>query len=129
MAEWVTVFTGNPPEAHLVSGLLRSEGIPTYLPDESTKVVDPFITGANPLLWRVQAPSTDAVRVHEILDAYESRAQAQTEELDTQNVELQAEEALEEAARHDLDRSGSLLLILVIALPLLGALAYALGIF
>jgi hypothetical protein len=70
---WVTVHSGPPWQIELLSGLLEEEGIPTFQPDRTTKVVDPFITGANPLSARLQVAAGDAERAAEILQ----RAHAQ----------------------------------------------------
>ena len=51
---WVTVHAGPPWQIELLSGLLDENGIPSFQPDRTTKVVDPFITGANPLSARLQ---------------------------------------------------------------------------
>lgn len=75
-ARWVTVFTG--PFAKVISlrSLLESEGVLTWVPDETMKTFDPFITGANPLGVELQVPETDVERVHALLADMRSSGEA-----------------------------------------------------
>jgi hypothetical protein len=86
--EWVTVYSGSRSAALVVQTALEARGIPTYLPDEQMKVIDPFITGSNPFDVRLQVPSdlvrearevlppprAPSVRAVELRDADEARA-------------------------------------------------------
>ena len=54
--EWTAVFSGPLPEVQVLQIALEARGITTFIPDETTKVVDPFITGANPLATLLQVP-------------------------------------------------------------------------
>lgn len=65
----VTVHAGSLWEVELLAGLLQDEGIRTFLPDHLTKRVDPFITGGNALVARLQVPAEDAERAAAVLAA------------------------------------------------------------
>ena len=70
MSDWVNVFAGDPGEVEVLAGRLEAEGYTTFVPDRTTKVVDPFSTGSQPLLWQLQVPRAYAPgaqrRLHEI---------------------------------------------------------------
>ena len=66
MNQWITVLTGSHPQVLTVQALLEARGIPTFIPDQTTKVMDPFITGANPFSLDLCVPAEavgDARRV------------------------------------------------------------------
>ncbi len=48
---------------------LESERIPTFTPDEMMKVVDPFITGANPFAVELRVPRQAVAEAQEIVAA------------------------------------------------------------
>lgn len=54
MSSWVTVFRGKPWEISLRAGFLEEQGIATYQPDATMKVMQPFATGALPLDGQLQ---------------------------------------------------------------------------
>jgi hypothetical protein len=64
---WITVFEGPAAKAAFLRGLLESHGIDCLVPDELTKLADPFITGANPFQVRLQVREADAPRAGEVL--------------------------------------------------------------
>ena len=67
---WVTVYGGPIWEAQMVRDRLDDEGIESFLPDETTKVVDPFITGGNPLAVALQVRAPDAERAQALVATY-----------------------------------------------------------
>ena len=71
MAEtrWVTLLEAPAREVAVVRGLLEDAGIATFVPDEVTKIVDPFITGPNPFQERLQVPEDDLERARGVLEA------------------------------------------------------------
>ena len=48
-------------------GLLAEAGIATFVPDEMTKIVDPFITGSNPFQEELQVPAEDLERARAVV--------------------------------------------------------------
>jgi hypothetical protein len=64
----------------LFQGLLESEGLRTFAPDQITKVVDPFITGGNALLSRLQVPEDAVETARDILAASREAAHEQEDE-------------------------------------------------
>lgn len=67
--EWVTVFAGPFPRALALQAVLETKGIPTFMPDEMMKVMDPFITGANPLDVELRVPVDARAAAEEVLEA------------------------------------------------------------
>ncbi|MGE3164024.1 MAG: hypothetical protein AB7O52_03905 [Planctomycetota bacterium] len=63
--------------AGMFRALLEDEGVPTFVPDEFMKTIDPFITGVSPLDVCLQVPAPAATRALEVLR--EHRAAAQVE--------------------------------------------------
>lgn len=53
---WIEVFNGGLAEALIVQSKLEAFDIPTQLPGNSVKRMDPFITGAGPLSQSVEVP-------------------------------------------------------------------------
>ncbi len=64
---WTTVFEGVPGQAGVLRAMLEADGLTTFVPDETTKLVDPFITGVSPLLATVQVPEDQVARARELL--------------------------------------------------------------
>jgi hypothetical protein len=62
-----TVFSGPMSEVLILQGLLESNGIPTFIPDENMKVIDPFATGANALTVHLQVPRDQALEAKRLL--------------------------------------------------------------
>lgn len=65
--ELVTIFTGSMPEAMSLHAALRAEGFDAFLPDETIKTVDPFITGMNALSMRVAVPADQVEEAEEAI--------------------------------------------------------------
>ncbi len=55
--ELVTIFTGSMAEALSLHAALRAEGFDAFLPDQTIKTVDPFITGMDALSMRISVPA------------------------------------------------------------------------
>ena len=66
-ARWVTVFTGSFSQVLSMRTLVEGEGILTWVPDETMKTVDPFVTGVNPLGMELRVPETEVDRVGRML--------------------------------------------------------------
>jgi len=66
----VVVHAGPLWEVQLLQGLLEEEGIQAFIPDESTKRVDPFITGANPLATNLVVARADAERAAALIERH-----------------------------------------------------------
>jgi hypothetical protein len=65
--EWVTVLEASRVKVDVVRGVLDSEGIATFVPDELTKLADPFITGGNAFTVRLQVPAADVERARALI--------------------------------------------------------------
>ncbi|MCA8961559.1 MAG: DUF2007 domain-containing protein [Planctomycetes bacterium] len=65
--EWTVIRTGPIAEVTVLQAVLESEGIPTFVPDQNMKVIDPFITGINAFDVRLMVPRCDAERAVERL--------------------------------------------------------------
>jgi hypothetical protein len=72
------VYAGTPTEVTVVRALLESHGIVSFVPDEIIKIVDPFITGANPLHMTLVCPSERAAEARRLIE--ESREAAPPED-------------------------------------------------
>ena len=70
MTRMVTVHQGALWEAQLLQGRLDAEAIQATIPDATVKQLDPFITGANPLEFRLQVASSDAPLALEVVREY-----------------------------------------------------------
>lgn len=79
MDAWVTVHLGPVWQAELLQGLLLEHGIEVFLPDATTKVVDPFATGPLPMLTQVQVRPRDVQRAKELLASAGSTGAAASE--------------------------------------------------
>lgn len=66
---WVTVFSGSWSELIVAQSMLEAEGLLTRVPDENTKVMDPFITGVSPLVCELQVPADSVQLAQERLAA------------------------------------------------------------
>ena len=64
----VTVHAGPLWEMQLLQGQLEELGVPSFIPDETTKAVDPFITGGNPLATNLQVPEEYADRAMALIE-------------------------------------------------------------
>ena len=94
----VTVSTGPTWQVELLHGLLEEEGIDSFLPDRTTKIVDPFITGPNPLSRRLQVRAEDEARALEILRTapdHEPADKDEGEDVDEADEETAPEEEVE----------------------------------
>jgi hypothetical protein len=91
--EWVTVRSGSMMEMLACRGELEARGIPTFLPDENTKIFDPFITGAGSLSVELRVPRSAAQEAEVLLAE-------NVEELD------RPPRSEEEEALRELDRLG-----------------------
>ena len=67
MDRLVTIHIGPPWQVVLHRARLEAEGIQVFIPDAFTKIMNPFVTGANPLLSQLQVPADVVVRAKEIL--------------------------------------------------------------
>lgn len=72
----VVVHAGPLWEVQLLQGMLEEEGIRAFIPDESTKRVDPFITGANPLAANLVVAKDDAERASALIEKHKEVAEA-----------------------------------------------------
>src|SRR5689334_13126081 len=63
---WVTILEAPRPRVEVVRGLLDAEGIATFVPDDLTKTVDPFITGGNAFTVTLQVPADDLERARAV---------------------------------------------------------------
>lgn len=66
-AVWTTVFQGPPGLVEVLRARLGAEGIETFVPDELTKQVEPFMAGPDPFGRTLQVPAADAARAAAIL--------------------------------------------------------------
>ena len=64
---WVTVRAGSPGAVLVQRAALEAAGIPTFVPDETMKAWDPFITGANALDSSLQVPASRLEEARELL--------------------------------------------------------------
>ena len=71
----VVVHTGPLWEEQLLQGMLDEEGIQAFIPDESTKRVDPFSTGANPLGTNLVVAQADAERAAALISKHRKVAE------------------------------------------------------
>ncbi len=62
----VTVFAGPLWEATVLQGRMEQDGVPAFLPDETIKVIDPFITGANAFDVALRVPANFEEQAMEI---------------------------------------------------------------
>jgi hypothetical protein len=100
--QWITVFTGPFPKALALQATLEAQGIATFLADETTKLMDPFITGANPLAVELRVPEDARAEVEEFLaSAAAARRNALRNEPDSgpRTETGAADDAAEQAAR------------------------------
>lgn len=68
MTTWVPIHVGSHPQVITLQALLEAAGIPTYIPDQNTKVMDPFITGAHPLQLELRVPAEALDDARALLD-------------------------------------------------------------
>ena len=68
---WTLVFSGNYASVLANQATLEASGISTYIPDSTTKVVDPFITGGDCLGAELHVQLDDAEEASEILNHVE----------------------------------------------------------
>ena len=66
---WIQVHAGPIWQVQLYQGRLDAEGIQTFVPDESTKVVDPFVTGGAALMAQLMVAEDAAQRAHTIIES------------------------------------------------------------
>ncbi len=67
MDGWVSIHWGPVWQVELYAGLLDENEIPTFLPDVTTKIIDPFITGGVALDAQLQVRGEDVERARELL--------------------------------------------------------------
>ncbi len=68
-AELVLVHRGQPTEVLSLHAALQSRGFHSFVPDATTKLVDPFLTGGgNALLFELMAPAGEAEAVREEIE-------------------------------------------------------------
>ena len=79
-ARWISVHAGSIWEVQLYQGRLEEEGLTTFVPDESTKVVDPFATGGLPLMAALHVPSDQVERAQAILATMRDHAPVEPDE-------------------------------------------------
>jgi hypothetical protein len=65
---WTTVFAGPMWEVIPLQSELEARGFLTYVPDSNLKEIDPFVTGANSLVVRLQVPSDVAENALQIIE-------------------------------------------------------------
>lgn len=75
----VVVHAGPLWEVQLLQGMLEEEGIQAFIPDESTKRIDPFITGANPLSTDLVVAKGDAERATALIQRHREVAEKRDE--------------------------------------------------
>jgi len=75
----VVVHAGPLWEVQLLQGMLEEEGIQAFIPDESTKRVDPFITGGNPLATNLVVARADAERAAALIERHKEVAEQRDE--------------------------------------------------
>jgi len=66
-AQPITIFHGSLAEALVLRGRLEANGVAALLCDENTKIIDPFITGADALSVDLQVSSEAASEAGRIL--------------------------------------------------------------
>jgi hypothetical protein len=64
---WVRVYSGSFASVLANQATLEASGIPTVIPNETMKVLDPFITGGNVMDAEIRVPNTDAEMAVELL--------------------------------------------------------------
>lgn len=67
MDGWVNIFAGPMWEVDLKKARLEAEGIRAFVPDAATKLIDPFVTGANPLMTQLWVSVEDADVAQEVI--------------------------------------------------------------
>ncbi|MCB9896961.1 MAG: DUF2007 domain-containing protein [Planctomycetes bacterium] len=77
---WTTVHAGPFAQVLAVQSVLEAAGIETRIPDAMTKVVDPFVTGANPLGARLEVPDAFAAEARALLESSRAEAAAARDE-------------------------------------------------
>jgi len=77
----VVVHAGPLWEVQLLQGMLEEEGIQAFIPDESTKRVDPFITGANPLTTNLVVAKDDAERATALISRHKEVAEQRDDQV------------------------------------------------
>jgi hypothetical protein len=87
--QWITIFAGPFPKALALQATLEAQGIRTFLADETTKVMDPFITGANSLSVELRVSEQDRAEVEAFLATF-----ADSEAPEPSEAEREAEDAL-----------------------------------
>jgi hypothetical protein len=65
--EWVRIFSGSFPKALALRASLEAAGVRTRIPDEVMKVMDPFITGIDPLSVQILVPWDDVELAKEVM--------------------------------------------------------------
>lgn len=64
---WVRVYSGSFASVLANQATLEASGIPTVIPNETMKVLDPFITGGNVMNAEIRVPMTEAEAAVELL--------------------------------------------------------------
>ena len=105
MTTMTTIHAGPLWEVQLLQGKLDEEGIPSFIPDELTKRVDPFITGANALNVQLQVRQADVARAEPFILEYRTKTRGADEapEAVVGGERGGDDEGLDEEARADLD--------------------------
>jgi hypothetical protein len=73
---WVRVFSGSFPKALALRASLEASGVRTRVPDEVMKVMDPFITGIDPLSVQILVPWDDVELAKEVMTSETASAAA-----------------------------------------------------
>jgi len=64
---WIHVYSGSYSSVLANQATLEASGIQTFVPDETTKVVDPVITGSNPIGAEIHVQEADVEMARQIL--------------------------------------------------------------
>lgn len=68
-----TVYSGSWSEVLAAKASLGARGFETYIQDEATKIIDPFLTGGSALIYTLKAPADTAREIHRLLEADRAR--------------------------------------------------------
>jgi hypothetical protein len=72
--DWVKIFSGSFPKALALRASLEASGVRTRVPDEIMKVMDPFITGIDPLSVEILVPWDDVELAKEVMTSESASA-------------------------------------------------------
>lgn len=76
---WVRIYSGSFASVLANQATLEASGIPTVIPNETMKVLDPFITGGNVMDAEIRVPQAEAEAAVELLRPAETWADSRDE--------------------------------------------------